>query len=83
MALAGILEIGQEGLGAVDHAPEVDVHDPLVVGVVVAFHRAALGDAGIVEDGVDPAELDDDLLRPGFDGGAVGNVDALLADGDA
>ena len=80
MALAAGFDMRQEGLGAVDHAPEVDVHDPLVVGVVIAFHGAALGHAGIVEDRVDPAEFGYHLVCPGMYGLTVGDVDQGFAD---
>ena len=57
VAVAGLDQVGQELLGAVHDAPEVDVHDPLEVLVADLLEVAVQGDAGVVDDHVDPAEL--------------------------
>ena len=75
MAVAGGFQVRQEGLGAVHHAPEVDVHDPLVLGVVAAFDGAGVSDAGVVEDQVDLAELAYHLIGPGMHSSTVGDID--------
>ena len=79
MALTSAFQVRQERLGAVDHAPEVDAHHPLVVGVVIAFHGAALGDAGVVEDGIDLAVFSHHLVGPGLHRVTVSDVDQGLA----
>jgi hypothetical protein len=55
--VAGLDEVGQELLGALHHAPEVDVHDPLEVVVADLGEVTVQGDAGVVDHRVDPAEL--------------------------
>ena len=82
MAFPRAFQVRQERLGAVDHAPEVDAHHPLVVGVVIALHGAALGDAGVVEDGIDLAVLRHHLVGPGLHGVTLGDVDQGFADLD-
>ena len=47
----------QELLGPVDHTPEIDVHDPLVTVVVEIGDRTVVGNAGVVVDLVDLAEV--------------------------
>src|SRR5690606_7954722 len=74
------LQVGQKGLGAVHHAPEIDVHDPVVVIQRVAFHGAGVGHTGVVEDQVDAAVLDHHLVGPLAHGLEIGHVNALVAD---
>ena len=68
----------QERLGAVDDAPEVDVDDALDLLEAHLLDVAGEGDAGVVEDQVDDAELGGDGVGVGEHGGAVGDVEALL-----
>ena len=75
VAVAGGLQVRKERLGAVHHAPEVDVHDPLVFRVVAAFHGTGVGDARVVEDQVHPAMFAGCLVGPGLHLLAVGHVD--------
>ena len=77
VALTRRLEVGQEGLGAVDHAPEVDVHQPLEVLVGHGLDGRPEGDAGVVHDQVHLAVIGHHLVGPGVDGGPVGHVDPL------
>ena len=74
MAVAAGFEVRQEGLGAVDHAPEVDADDPFQVGVVHALHRARQGHAGIVEHQVDLAVLGHAARGPIFHGLAIRHI---------
>ena len=90
MPLARRLQVGQERLGAVHDAPEVDVHEPLEVGIGHGLDRRSQGHPGVVEHQVDRAVLGDDLVGPRVHGVAIGDVDARarhlharpLAEGD-
>ena len=57
VAVTGGDQVRQEGLGAVDHAPVIDVHDALDVLERRDLHVATEGDAGVVVDLVHLAEL--------------------------
>lgn len=67
----------QEGLRAVHHAPEVDVHDAVDVLELHVLDLAVVGDSGIVEDRVDPAEMIGDGLRVLEHRFAFGDVEQL------
>jgi hypothetical protein len=57
VAVPGRDHVGQKGFGAVDDAPEVDIHDPLDVLELRLLEVAVVGNAGIVVDLVDFAEV--------------------------
>ncbi len=80
MALTGCLQVGEERLGPVDDAPEVDVHQPLEVLVGHGLDGGAQSDAGVVDDQVHLAVVVHDFVGPGVHGDAVGDVEALGAD---
>ena len=73
----------EERLGAVHDAPEVDANQPLEVFVANLLHGAAERDSGVVEDEVDLAMVAHDLVCPGVDGVAVGDVHALRSHPDS
>ena len=50
MALPGSTQVGKKRLGAVHHAPEVDVHEPFEVVVACTFNGGAQVDASIIDD---------------------------------
>ncbi len=77
VALTRRLEVGEERLGAVDDAPEVDAHQPLEVLVGHGFDGGAERHAGVVDDQVDPAVIGDDLVGPGVHRWPVGHVELL------
>ena len=58
-------QVGQERLGPVDDAPEVDPHQPVHVLPRHGFHRRAQSDSGVVEDQVGLAVRSHDGLGPG------------------
>ena len=70
----------QEGFGAVDHAPEVDVHHPLDVLELAGLDVTAERDAGVVVDLVDLAEVLVDLVGVGEESFALGDVEAVDLD---
>lgn len=74
MPLAAGLEVGQKGLGAVHHAPEINADDPLQVGVVHTFHGARQGHPGIVENQIHLAVFCRATGGPILHGLAVGNI---------
>ena len=55
--VAGRDQQRQEGFGAVDDAPEVDVHDPLDVLELGLDHVTVVGDPRVVVDLVDLTEM--------------------------
>ena len=82
VTLAGRLEVGQERLGPVHHAPEVDVHQPFEVLVGHGLDRRAQRHAGVVDDQVDRAVVGDDAVGPGVDGVPIGHIEVLGGDLD-
>ena len=76
MAVAGGDQVGEELLGAVDDAVEVDADDPVEVLVGHLLEVAGHADAGVVDEHVHAAELVGDGGGPLGDGRAVGDVDA-------
>ena len=95
MSVAGSDQVRQEGLGAVDDAPVVDVHHPFHVLELADFDVAGERDARVVVDLVDLAEvLGDgvgveqevlplgDVEAVGLDRGADG-LEAFLGGGQA
>ena len=76
MSLPRRLEMGEERLRAVNHTPEVDVHQPLEVVVGHRGHVGAEGHAGVVDDDVHPTVVGDDLVGPGVHVVASGHVEA-------
>jgi len=75
--LAGGDDVRQEGLGAVDDAPEVDVHHPVDVFELHVFDLAVVRDTGVVEDGVDLGEVGRDGIGVGEHRLALGDVQQL------
>jgi hypothetical protein len=69
------LDPGQEADEAVDHAAEVDPHDPVVVVVARLVGRAEHRDAGVVDQHVDLAEVPLDLVCHFGEARAVGHVE--------
>ncbi len=81
--VAGLDQVRQERLRPVHHAPEVDVHHPLDVGEGQFEHVTGERDAGVVDDQAHSAELRGHGVRVGQDAGAIGDVEAVGADGHA
>src|SRR6478609_11114906 len=79
-AVAARDEVGQELLGAVDDAPEVDADDPVEVVVGEVGEVAGRAHAGVVDDEVDATELLDHAGGPRCDRCPVRDVDDVLAD---
>ena len=69
--------MGQKGFGAIDDAPEVDVHDPLDVLEGGLLDVAVVVDAGIVVDLVDRAEVGDDGVGVSQNRLAFGDVESI------
>ena len=67
----------QKHLAAVDHAPEVDAHQPLDVLYGVFLGGAAQSHAGVVDDDIHVAAAQGDRLGPAFHGGAIRYIDAF------
>src|SRR5690606_10694249 len=74
------LQVGQEGLAAMHHAPEVDVHDPVVIIQRVAFDGSSHRHPGVVDDQIHPAVVDHYLVGPLPHGLEIGHIDTLVAD---
>ena len=77
---------GRNGLGAVEHALEVDGDHQVEIGLghlldQLAFldldQVAIAQDAGVVDQHVDPAVAGDHVVHPGLHGLAVGHVDLV------
>jgi len=75
--------VRQEGHRAVDHPPEVDVHDLLDVAEGQVLDVPGERDPGVVDDQVHRAVLGDDHRGVGEHRVAVGDVEALLVHGGA
>ena len=73
-ALAVRLDARHETLDAIDHAVDVDAHDPVPVLVGRLVHRAEDADAGVVADEVDFAEHAQRLVRCPVHGLAIGDI---------
>ena len=82
MPVTAGLEVRQERLGAMHHAPEVDADDPFQVSVIHPFDGARQRHPGIVEHQVDLAVLGHATRRPRLHGLAVGHVQHLGGDSD-
>ncbi len=80
VTVAGLDEMRQERLGAVDDAPEVDVHDPVEVLERHLLDGAGEGDAGVVEDEIDRAEVGDDLIGVRQDQLALRDIEVIGLD---
>ena len=76
-ALRG-LDLGQEADEAVDHAAEIDPHDPVVIVVARLVGRAEHADAGVVDQHVDLAEMRLDLVGHFGEARAVGDVELAV-----
>ena len=83
VALARCLEVRQERLGPVDHAPEVDAHEPLEVLVGHRLDRGPSATPALLKIEVDLAVVGDHLLGPAVHRVAVGHVEVLRRDLDA
>ena len=66
MAAAFFAKLRQKGFGAIDHAPEVNVHHPFEIIVSQFLNRGDLRDTRIVDDNIRAAQLTVDLLRKGI-----------------
>ena len=77
VAVAGRDHMRQKGFRPVHDAPEVDVDDPLDVLELGLLDVAVVGDAGVVVDLVDFAEVCDDRVGVGQHGLAFGDVEAV------
>jgi len=74
--------VGQEGLGAVHHAPEIDAHQPFEVVITEVGDRLRYRDAGVVDDDLGTAVVGQHFIGKGVDGGPIGNVQYMAADID-
>ena len=63
MAVAGLLEIRQKGLGSVYHPPEVNIHKPFEVFIAHGIDGFSESNAGIVHYQVNLSVLLDTLIR--------------------
>ena len=68
--------MGEERLGAVDDAPEVDVHQPLEVVDGLCGSGRTECHAGVVGDQVDLAVVGGDRVGPGEDRVTIGDVES-------
>src|SRR5690606_33976515 len=68
------LQVGQEGLAAMHDAPEVDVHDPVVIIQRVAFDGSSHRHPGVVDDQIHPAVVDHYLVGPLPHGLEIGHI---------
>ena len=80
MSVAGLDEVRQERLGAVDDAPEVDVHHPFDVLELGDLDVAGERDARVVVDLVDLAEVGLDGVGVEQERFAFGDVEAVGLD---
>ena len=80
--MAGALrpELRQEGLGPVDHAPEVDLHHPFEIVIGEFVDARDLCHAGIVYDDVGTAMRGFDVLCKGIDRIAVRDIEKIGRD---
>jgi hypothetical protein len=72
--------VRQEDLGAVDHAPVVDVHDALDLLELGDLDIAGESDAGVVVDLIDLAEVVFDLVGVEQEAFAFGDVEPVGLD---
>ena len=86
MTVARVDQVGQKLFGAMHHTPEVDVDQPVQIGVVDLGDRAGVADPSVVDDGVDPTVLSSYVggvitaeNRPG--GGAIFRVSLPIGAG--
>ena len=73
-ALAVRLDARHEALNAIDHAVDVDAHDPVPVFIGRLVHRAEDADTGIVADQVHLAEHAQRLVRRPLHRLAIGDI---------
>ncbi len=78
--VAGRDQVRQERLGAVDDAPEVDVHHPLDVLELADLDVAGERDAGVVVDLVDRAEVRADRVGVDAERLTLGDVEPVGLD---
>ena len=76
LAVRLLHEPGLSGFGHVEDALEVDVHHQVPVLLGHLEEQVVAGDAGVVDQHVDPAELVDHALHGGLGGGRVDDVAA-------
>ena len=69
----------QERPGAVHHAPEIDVHQPVHLRLVDLVELAHQRDAGIVDDDVEAGMSRDRGLRERLDLVGLADIDAVHA----
>ncbi len=80
VSVAGCDHMREKGFGPVDDAPEVDVDDALDVLELGLLDVAVVGDAGVVVDLVDLAEVCDDGVGVGQHGLPFGDVEPVGLD---
>ena len=71
------------GLGEQEGAGKVGAQDVVEVGELHAQGEAVLGDAGVVDQDLDLAEVGEHGLRAGLDGLLAGDVECVGAGGAA
>ena len=70
-------EMRQKGLRAIDHAPEINIHQPFAIIEAHLRHRRAKGHTGIVQNQISPAMIFFHLRCQVEHGIAVGNIDHI------
>ena len=70
--------MGQERLGSVDHTPEVDPENQLVVAQLAVEEGTPGTDTGVVVDLVDHTEVLGNRVRVGLERDGVAHVQQLL-----
>src|SRR6202035_3247845 len=65
---------GQEGHQRINHAADVDAHDPVPVAICCVFHRAVDAHTGIVDEHLNGSVCAFDLGLGGGQAGAVRHV---------
>src|SRR3954447_15503072 len=77
MRLALLCEMRQERAGAVHHAPEIDVDQPLHLRLIDFVEGAEQGDAGIVDDDVERGVGGNGRVRKILDLRGLADIDAM------
>ena len=80
MRLALLRKMRQERAGAVHHAPEIDVDQPLHLRLVDLVEGAEQCDAGIVDDDVERGVGGNGRVREFLDLGGLADIDAVGRD---
>ena len=80
---AGFHHGRDDSLGEQEGAGEVGAEDVIEVGELHAEGESVFGDAGVVDEDVDGAEVGEDLFGGGLDGVFAGDVECVGAGGSA